>query len=572
MTKFQLHSLKRSKKYNNIMNLKEKIKKIFQPKLKLLPGTRLTSFLFIGASILIAGAILFAANIYYNLDTGEIVMEEIQRVTQLIRATAGLVVGGTSTTNLPSGVALEIATTSAVRLSGANQELRFTGGTSYYVGFKATTTLSTTTVYTWPANYPPSSDYYLTSDNEGNMFWKSLAAAGLGDITAVGDCASGDCFTSTGTSGTSLWFYDPDGRGQLTIANLTQPRTYILPDLSGTITLSSGALGSNRVLFSDNGLISTSSAFQWDNTSRILTLGETGSSAQLRIYSSSASGYYLGFAASSGMTTSTIYYWPIDYGTNNYVLTTDGAGNLSWKSVSGAGGVDTFGLPQPNQVAFFYDGDTITGSSNFTFSTTTNTLTIGGTIVANSFTGPSGATTTLSSASGQNILIDPATGKVILGTGDWIETSQGYQIGKSGTQVLREMVPIFGFDLPVKTSTTTAAKISRDIVSYPLNPCEPGSTRVHKLVVRYGSTGTSTIAIATSTAGDYSSATLAPTGATSTGSVATVQLSIPTPADSCTTWTQGTDTTDWWVTIRLNQASTEIMIYQIFLAGYDEIL
>jgi hypothetical protein len=168
-------------------------------------------------------------------------------------------------------------------------------------------------------------------------------------------------------------------------------------------------------------------------------------------------------------------------------------------------------------------------------------------------------------------LIDPATGKVILGIGDWIETSGGYQIGKSGTQVLREMVPIFGFDLPVKTSTTTAAKISRDIVNYPLNPCSAGTNRVHKLVVRYGSTGTSTIAIATAS-GEYASTTLSNTGDSSKGTVATVELSIPTPAGSCTTWTQGTDTTDWWVTIRLNQASTEIMIYQIFLAGYDEVL
>jgi hypothetical protein len=147
-----------------------------------------------------------------------------------------------------------------------------------------------------------------------------------------------------------------------------------------------------------------------------------------------------------------------------------------------------------------------------------------------------------------------------------------YPLASSGKQVLREMVPIFGFDLPVKTTTTTAVKISRDIVNYPLNPCDAGTQRVHKLVIRYGSTGTSTLAVATSTDGDYSSTTLANTGDSSKGTVATAQLSIPTPAGSCTGWNQGTDTTDWWVTIRLNQASTEIMIYQIFLAGYDEIL
>ena len=551
------------------MNLKEKIKNIFQPKLKLLPGTRLTSFLFIAASIFVAGMILFAANIYYNLDTGEIVMEEIQRVANVIRATAGLIVGGTASQNPSSGYVFEVVGESKLATTTVT-ELRLLTG-NYYVGLRASQSATTTTVYTWPENYPAESGSLLTSDTSGVMSWTSPAAAGIGDITAVGNCTSGDCFTQTGTSGTSLWFYDPQGRGQLTIADLTQARTYTLPDLSGTITLSSGALGSNRVLFSDAGLISTSSAFQWDNSSRILTLGETGSAGQLRIYSSNASGYYLGFAAASGMTQNTIYYWPTDYGTNNYVLTTDGTGVLTWRSVSGVGGVDVYGTPQANQVAFFFDGDTITGSSNFTFSTTTNTLTIGGTVVANLFTGPSGATTTIGSDTGQNILLDPDTGRVILGSGDWLETSQGYQIGKSGTQVLREVVPIFGFDLPVKTSTTTATKISRDIVSYPLNPCFSGTSRVHKLVIRYGSTGTSTIAIATS-GGEQASTTLSNTGDSSKGTVATAQFSIPTPAGSCTTWSQGTDTTDWWVTIKLNQSSTEIMIYQIFLAGYDEVL
>jgi hypothetical protein len=271
------------------------------------------------------------------------------------------------------------------------------------------------------------------------------------------------------------------------------------------------------------------------------------------------------------MTQNTIYYWPTSYGQNFQVLTTDGSGQLSWQNVSGTGAVMVSGSPSATQVAFWDSQTSITGNPNFTWVTSTLTLTIGGTIVANVFTGPSGATTTIASASGQNILLDPATGKIILGTGDWIETSQGYQIGKSGTQVLREMVPIFGFDLPVKTTTTTAAKVSRDIVSYPLDPCATGTSRVHKLVIRYGSTGTSTLAVATSTAGDYSSTTLTNTGDSSKGTVAIASLDIPTPAGSCTTWTQGTDTTDWWVTIRLNQASTEIMIYQIFLAAFDQI-
>jgi hypothetical protein len=146
----------------------------------------------------------------------------------------------------------------------------------------------------------------------------------------------------------------------------------------------------------------------------------------------------------------------------------------------------------------------------------------------------------------------------------------GYAIAEPGKQILVGMVPIMGFDLPVKTATTTYVKISRDIVNYPLNPCATGTTRVHKLVIRYGSTGSTNWDIATST-GSYpgSSFTLPASGSTTTGSVYTATTTIPTPAGSCTGWTQGTDTQDWWV--RVNPGGNEIMIYQIFLAAFDQI-
>jgi hypothetical protein len=540
------------------------LKKIFKRRLKLLPGTRLTSFLFIGTSVLIAGAILFAANIYYNLDTGEIVMEEVQRATQLIKATAGLIVGGE---NLTGGYVFEVVGQSKLATTSVS-ELRFPYG-DYYVGFRASSNLSTTTVYTWPASPPGGSGWILQADASGVMSWTNPAAAGLGDITAVGNVESGEAFTYT-YPGTTLWFGNTTYRGALTVASLTNNATYTLPNIAGTnyLTLSSGPLGTGSVLFSSNDLIATSSNFVWDNSNRILTLGSAGQGGQLRIYSDATGGYYIGFKVSPSLTASATYSWPAPPSSTR-VLVSDSSGNLSWETVSGVGALSKTGTISPGYVAFFVDEYTLTGTSSFIWLTTTNTLTIGGTIVANYFSGPSGAPTRLISATGQDIILDPATGKVILGTGDWIETSGGYQIGKSGTQVLREMVPIFGFDLPVKTATTTYVKISRDIVNYPLNPCATGTTRVHKLVIRYGATATSTWQVATSSGG-YAEITVPPTGATSTGSVYTIQTSIPTPNGSCTGWTQGTETDDWWVRMKLN-ATGEIMIYQIFLAAYDEI-
>ncbi|MGB3073606.1 MAG: hypothetical protein WBB68_05095, partial [Candidatus Moraniibacteriota bacterium] len=63
----------------------------------------------------------------------------------------------------------------------------------------------------------------------------SVGGVGAGDITAIGDAVSGDAFTASGTAGTSLYFYDASGRGQLTIADLSAPHTYTLPDTTGTL-------------------------------------------------------------------------------------------------------------------------------------------------------------------------------------------------------------------------------------------------------------------------------------------------------------------------------------------------
>jgi len=563
--------------------MRERLKKIFKPRIKLVPGTRLTSLLFIGLSVIIAAGILIAANIYYNIDTGEIVMEQINRVTQVIRATGGLIVGGSATQNPQSGYGFEVATSTIfssgnVVISTSTQELRFMGSDTY-AGFKAPSSYGTSTsmVYILPQHgtYPPQPDYVLTWQSGNQLRWKPATELGLiGDISAVGNVTSGEAFTATGT-GSTLWFHSGSYTGALTIGSLTANATYTLPDVSGTLTLASSfPFSQGQVLYADsNGLITGGSDLSFDATNRILTIGSSSNAGQLRIYSSNASGYYLGFAATSTMTTTTVYYWPTDYGTNNYVLTTDGSGQLYWRNVTGTGAVLVSGSPQAGQVSFWVDSSTITGSSNFTWSTSTNTLTINGaltvsgTSTANLFTGPSGATTTI--ISDQDILLDPATGKVVLGSSDWIETASGYQIGKTGTQVLKEMAPIMGFDLPVRTATSGTVTISRTIESYPFSSCAAGTSRVHKLVIRYGSMGTTTWEIATS-GGPVATFTVPATNSTASGTVYTYQVTIPTPTGSCTGWSQGTDTDDWWV--RVSPSSNDTMIYQIFLAAYDQIL
>src|SRR3989344_4927728 len=92
----------------------KKIIKFFKPNLKLVRGTRLTSALFIGASVAAAAGILFAANIYYDIDTSKIMVEDTQQAT-----TTQITVNTANTTALTvsqrgAGAAFSATSTSAM--------------------------------------------------------------------------------------------------------------------------------------------------------------------------------------------------------------------------------------------------------------------------------------------------------------------------------------------------------------------------------------------------------------------------------------------------------------------------
>ena len=72
----------------------------------------------------------------------------------------------------------------------------------------------------------------------------------------------------------------------------------------------------------------------------------------------------------------------IDGGMNGYVLQTDGSGNLSWVEGGGGGGGSPGGS---NTQVQFNNNETFGASPFFTFNNYTNTVNIGGNLVANSF-------------------------------------------------------------------------------------------------------------------------------------------------------------------------------------------
>ena len=111
-----------------------------------------------------------------------------------------------------------------------------------------------------------------------------------------------------------------------------------------------------------------------------LTIGSNltvNSSAILRVVGN------VNAAGSPNINLGTIANIKISGGVNGYVLTTDGAGNLSWGAGGGGGGNGTPGGSN-TQIQYNKTGD-FAGSPFFTFNDFTNTVQVGGNLIANNF-------------------------------------------------------------------------------------------------------------------------------------------------------------------------------------------
>lgn len=95
-------------------------------------------------------------------------------------------------------------------------------------------------------------------------------------------------------------------------------------------------------------------------------------------------------AGSPNINLGTISNIKISGGVNGYVLSTDGTGNLSW--IAGGGGGGGNGTPGGSNTQVQYNnGGSFGGSAFFTFNDYTNTVQVGGNLIANSVQMGSGA-------------------------------------------------------------------------------------------------------------------------------------------------------------------------------------
>ena len=270
---------------------------------------------------------------------------------------------GLGTTSLISALNITPSTIAGIQLnpSGTNPaDMRFLDSdSSNYTGFKAPNTLAGNYVYTLPSS-TGMNNYVLATDSVGNLSWQSVTGVGAGTIDGSGTA-----------NYTSIWV---DGD-----------------------TLSAGSLYDNGTRL---GIGTTSLAAALNITSdtiNALQINPSGTNpAELR-FMDSASSNYTGFKAPNTIAGNYIYTLPSATGMNNYVLSTDATGNLSWKSVTGVGAGTIDGSGTTNYASIWVDADTLGIGSIYDNGTnvgigTTNPLAkldVNGTINGTTITGTS---------------------------------------------------------------------------------------------------------------------------------------------------------------------------------------
>jgi len=162
-------------------------------------------------------------------------------------------------------------------------------------------------------------------------------------------------------------------------ANITSLGNLVSLNVDGNITTLGDYNSSGNV---SAGNLNLSANFNVGNGSitNKLTIGSNltvNSNAILRVAGN------LNTAGSPNINLGTIANIHISGGVNGYVLATDGTGNLSWIAGGGGGGNGTPGGSN-TQVQYNKSGD-FGGSAFFTFNDFTNTLQIGGNLIANTF-------------------------------------------------------------------------------------------------------------------------------------------------------------------------------------------
>ena len=269
--------------------------------------------------------------------------------------------------------------------------------------------------------------YFLQTDGTGNLTW--AAAGGGGGNGSPGGANSQIQYNNAGAFGGDSGFtynnitdtvniinLNTTGESNLgSVANVTitgGSAGYVLcTDGAGNLSWVAGGGGGNgtpggantQVQFNDESAFAGNSTFTFDKTTGILsipivnattvsasgfqttgnlTAGNIKANTLANIAGNLRVSGNVNFSGAANVTLGTVANLHIAGGTNGYVLTTDGLGNLDW-SAGGGGGNGTPG--GSNTQIQFNDNGSFGGSPYFTFNNVTREVQVGGNLIANSF-------------------------------------------------------------------------------------------------------------------------------------------------------------------------------------------
>jgi len=247
-----------------------------------------------------------------------------------------------------------------------------------------------------------------------NQFFNALNA----NITGTTNLSGAITVTNTGTI-TSLGNVNFTSAPNVTLGTVANIHIsggvagyFLRTDGAGNLSWAVGGGGGNgtpggnttEVQFNDNGVFGASANFTFNpfsyvlavptiNTttvsiSNVLTVNTTANLYTTNITGVLTASSNINATMSPNVNLGSVSNLHIQGGTNGYVLSTDGAGNLSWTAGGGGGGNGTPG--GSNTQIQYNDQGVFNGSSFFTFNENTNNVQVAGNLIANALTLGSG--------------------------------------------------------------------------------------------------------------------------------------------------------------------------------------
>ncbi|MFZ5425328.1 MAG: MerR family DNA-binding transcriptional regulator, partial [Patescibacteria group bacterium] len=272
--------------------------------------------------------------------------------------------------------------------------------------------------YSFPASQAGASNYVLTNDGSGNLTWESVS--GVGGLTGSGSTGQATFWNGTNAlTGNFNYFWDNntnrlgigtsapqaslsvgsssefrvDASGNVTRINdvvysfpasqATSGNYVLTNDGSGNLTWESvsgvgGLTGSGNTgqLTYWNGTNALTGNFNlfWDTSTNRLGIGTSAPQASLSI--GSASEFRVDSNGNVTRINDVAYSFPASQAaSDNYVLTNDGSGNLTWESVSGVGGIT--GAGSNGQLTYWNGANSLTGNFDLFLDSNNSRLGIG---------------------------------------------------------------------------------------------------------------------------------------------------------------------------------------------------